>query len=193
MALVSLVPSSLFVVSGPFAAFDSLAFWKKIDLEAYEQKLATCTFQKLGLRMYCRSTRMVPPLLWLVSQFRNCFAICTAKLYIPSAQLSAIKGHNYWSPTTFWKAFFLFDLFFFFGQQHATTTTNTTRPPNPLPTPPSSMCLGLVATALTRKALGATRDARSKRQEQQHINLNKTDGPQNLQKNHCSNHKLCIS
>jgi len=37
------------------------------------------------------------------------------------------------------------------------------------------MCLGLVATALTRKALGATRDARSKRQEQQHINLNKTD------------------
>ena len=39
MALVSLVPSSLFVVSGPFAAFDSLAFWKKIDLEAYEQKI----------------------------------------------------------------------------------------------------------------------------------------------------------
>ena len=136
-----------------FCCFWLFGFLKKIlTLRPTNKKLAPCTFQKLGLRMYCRSTRMVPPLLWLVSQFRNCFAICTAKLYIPSAQLSAIKGHNYWSPTTFWKAFFLFDLFFFFGQQHATTTTNTTRPPNPLPTPPSSMKSGPCGHCANKKS-----------------------------------------
>jgi hypothetical protein len=43
-------------------------------------------------------------------------------------------------------------LFFCFGQQHATTTTNTTRPPNPLPTPPSSMKSGPCGHCANKKS-----------------------------------------